>query len=101
MEKSTPEEDATFFSQIVFNWMRPLFVKASELHLEGKFVQQDDLIPVTAFDHSTIISQKFDEGWKKSFEKFIEKDHKNEERTKIKYGDHGVNMQVEDKNWKE
>ena len=58
------------------------------------------MIPVTALDHSAIISQKFDEDWKKSFENFIEKEHKNEERTKIKYGDHGVNMQVEDKDRK-
>ena len=79
MAKSTPEKDATFFSQIIFNCMQPLFVKALEFHLQGNFVQQDDLIPVTALDHSIIISQKFDEGLKKSLEKFIEKDHKQKE----------------------
>jgi len=63
---TSEETDASFFSRLLFFWARPLFRKASELHKQGKALEQDDLLTLPPIDHAHRIGPAFEEAWIKA-----------------------------------
>jgi len=62
---SVPEDDAWFFSKLLFIWERPLFERANKLKKRGEFLEYRDLLPLPATDHGDEIGSQFDTAWKK------------------------------------
>jgi ATP-binding cassette, subfamily C (CFTR/MRP), member 1 len=62
--KGIPEEEAWFFSQLFFTWLRPLFRRAAKLHKQGKGIEFEDLAPLMSIDESHNVGSKFEKAWK-------------------------------------
>jgi ATP-binding cassette subfamily C (CFTR/MRP) protein 1 len=58
-----PEEDAWFFSQLMFFWVRPLFRRAAYLRKDGKALEHEDLLPLPRQDHGAVVGKNFEDAW--------------------------------------
>lgn len=58
--KDNPETSANILSGLTFTWMQPMFSRASYLRKRGKYLQQEDLVPIAEMDKSEHIENLFD-----------------------------------------
>jgi hypothetical protein len=72
-EGECPETDAWWWSRLIFYWMTPLFRRAAYLKKKDEALEQDDLLPVPEFDHSSRIGPAFEKTWDKQLKKEAEK----------------------------
>ena len=68
-KSTSPEEQANFFSRLIFWWVQPLFSRASVLRRQGDVLQQDDLVPLANIDQGGRILSIFDAHYAKNVEK--------------------------------
>ena len=68
-KSASPEEQANFFSRLIFWWVQPLFSRASVLRRQGDVLQQDDLVPLANIDQGGRILSIFDAHYAKNAEK--------------------------------
>lgn len=68
-KSASPEEQANFFSRLIFWWVQPLFSRASVLRRQGDVLQQDDLVPLANIDQGGRILSIFDAHYTKNAEK--------------------------------
>lgn len=68
-KSTSPEEQANFFSRLIFWWVQPLFSRASVLRRQGDVLQQDDLVPLANIDQGGRIFSIFDAHYAKNVEK--------------------------------
>jgi len=58
--KDNPETSANILSGLTFAWMQPMFSRASYLRKRGKYLQQEDLVPIAEMDKSEHVENLFD-----------------------------------------
>ena len=58
-----PEMSASFLNRIVFRWIQPMFSRAAYLRKRGKYLENDDLVPLAAIDKSEEIQKLFDDAY--------------------------------------
>jgi len=58
--KDNPETSANILSSLTFTWMQPMFSRASYLRKRGKYLQQEDLVPIAEMDKSEHVENLFD-----------------------------------------
>lgn len=58
-----PEMSASFLNRLTFLWLQPMFSRAACLRKHGKFLENDDLVPLAAIDKSEEIEKLFDEAY--------------------------------------
>lgn len=58
-----PEMSASFLNRIVFLWIQPMFSRAAYLRKRGKYLENDDLVPLAAIDKSEEIQKLFDDAY--------------------------------------
>ena len=68
-KSTSPEEQANFFSRLIFWWVQPLFSRAAELRRQGDVLQHDDLVPLANTDQGGRILSIFDAHYAKNAKK--------------------------------
>ena len=61
--KKDPEMSANFFSKLTFFWIQPLFSQAAYLRKHGKWLEQEDLVPLAESDKSVNVEQLFEDAY--------------------------------------
>ena len=58
-----PEMSSSFLNRLLFLWIQPMFSRAAYLRQHGKFLENDDLVPLAAIDKAEEIGKLFDEAY--------------------------------------
>jgi hypothetical protein len=76
-----PEMSASFLNRLLFLWVQPMFSRAAHLRLHGKFVENDDLVPLAAIDKAEEIDKLFDVAYNNYVQKPMKGKKEGEEQT--------------------
>jgi len=76
-----PEMSASFLNRIVFLWLQPMFARAAFLREHGKFLENDDLVPLAAIDKAEQIEKLFDEAYENYVPKPVKGKKEGEKQT--------------------
>jgi len=76
-----PEMSASFLNRIVFLWLQPMFARAAFLRGHGKFLENDDLVPLAAIDKAEQIEKLFDEAYENYVPKPVKGKKEGEKQT--------------------
>ncbi len=76
-----PEMSASFLSRLVFLWLQPMFSRAAYLRQHGKYLENDDLVPLAAIDKTEEIDKLFDEAYNNYVPKPVKGKKEGDEQT--------------------
>jgi len=76
-----PEMSASFLNRLVFLWLQPMFSRADYLRQHGKYLENDDLVPLAAIDKAEEIDKLFDEAYDNYVPKPVKGKEEGEEQT--------------------